>query len=103
MGGLTRKVLVLAGMALIAMVLLPTAVAVAQDQYPPVPPSVEAGNVSVGGKTATADDPGVEVKALAFTGSSDAVPTVWVAVGLVVFGGALVCVARQRRTASNHC
>jgi hypothetical protein len=98
MAGLTRKLLVLTGVA-IAMLLLPAAVAVAQEQYPPVPPSVDANTVSVGGKTASVDDP---AKALAFTGSSDTMPTVWVAAGLVVFGGALVFVARQRRTASNR-
>ena len=100
MGGLTRKVLVLAGVALIAMLLLPAAAAVAQEQYPP---SVEVAGASATrtAGTATHHDP-TNAKALAFTGSSDTIPTIWVAVGLVVFGGALVFVARQRRTASNR-
>jgi LPXTG-motif cell wall-anchored protein len=41
-------------------------------------------------------DPAVAARNLAFTGSSDSIPTAWVGAGLVVLGAALVFVARRR-------
>lgn len=93
MAGLTRRALVVLGIAFAALLLAPTVAAVAQEQYPPeVSPAsvVRSGGV---------DDPG---HSLAFTGSSDTIPVVWVAAGLVIFGGALIFVARQRRSASSR-
>jgi LPXTG-motif cell wall-anchored protein len=41
-------------------------------------------------------DPAVAARALAFTGSSSSIPTLWVGVGLVALGAGLVFVARRR-------
>ncbi len=94
MAGFTRRAFVVLGIALLALLVAPTVAAVAADaeQYPP----------SVSPATATKSGQGSEYDpghALAFTGSSDTIPMVWIAAGLVVFGGALVFVARQRRSA----
>jgi hypothetical protein len=80
---------------LLALLVAPTVAAVAQEDYPP---SVSPASVTKSGQSA-GYDPG-NTKSLAFTGSSDTIPVVWIAAGLVVFGGALVFVARQRRSAS---
>lgn len=97
MGGITRRFLMVFGVAMLALLLTPAAVAVAQsEQYPPSPSVEPASAVRAGG----IDDPAKS--SLAFTGSSDTVPMIWIAAGLVVFGGALVFVARQRRSASNR-
>jgi LPXTG-motif cell wall-anchored protein len=100
MTGLARRVLLGLAVAVLASLVLPATVAVAQEgsQYPPTPSvDVEAASVEDPG------DPGdPAVAGLAVTGSSDSISMVWVAVGLVVFGGALVFVARQRRSAANR-
>lgn len=95
MAGMTRRVLAVLGAAMFVALLLPAAVAVAQEEYPPKPPAVEGVTVS---RAATHTDP--TTQQLAFTGSSDTTPMVLVAGALVVFGGGLVFVARRRRTAS---
>lgn len=98
MAGVTRRWLAVFGMAMLVLLLTPAAVAVAQsEQYPPSPSVEPASAVRARG----VDDPAAK-SALAFTGSSDTVPIFWIAAGLVVFGGALVFVARQRRGASNQ-
>ena len=97
MAGVTRRWLVVFGMAMLVLLLTPAAVAVAQtEQYPPSPSVEPASAVRARG----VEDPAKA--SLAFTGSSDTVPIFWIAAGLVVFGGALVFVARQRRGASNQ-
>ncbi len=92
MAGFTRRLFVVLGVAVVALLLVPAVAAVAQQEE--YPPSVSPADAS---KTAAVHDP---AKSLAFTGSSDAVPMIWIAAGFVVFGGALVFVARQRRSAS---
>jgi hypothetical protein len=101
MAGFTRRTFVVLGVVLLTLLLAPTVAAVAQEaQYPPSSSVAPASVVKAGGVGDPGDpaDPG----ALAFTGSSDTVPMVWIAAGLVVFGGALVFVARQRHRASNR-
>jgi hypothetical protein len=93
MAGFTRRTFVVLGLALLVLLVAPATVAMAQEQYPPNPSVAPATAVKAGG----IDDPAA--KSLAFTGSSDSIPMVWIAAGLVVFGGALVFVARQRRSA----
>jgi hypothetical protein len=99
MAGFTRRAFVVLGIALLALLVAPTVAAVAAEaeQYPPSvsPASVTKSDQSAG------YDPG-HAKSLAFTGSSNAIPMVWIAAGLVVFGGALVFVASQRRSASTR-
>ncbi|MFN8024879.1 MAG: LPXTG cell wall anchor domain-containing protein [Acidimicrobiia bacterium] len=160
MGTFVRRILAVAGVALLATMFAGTAIASAQaEEYPPpttvpgdlnVPPTVQVGGeVAVSGDscgpnqpvtirfngtpvgTATTDanghfatsfkvpagtTPGVytvtaeneicvlgasvtvqpAAAALAFTGSSSTVPTLWVGVGLVALGAGLVFVARRR-------
>jgi LPXTG-motif cell wall-anchored protein len=103
MTGLARRVLLGLAVAVLASLVLPATVAVAQEgsQYPPT-----SSSSPVEVKAASVEDPGdpgdPAVAGLAVTGSSDSISMVWVAVGLVVFGGALVFVARQRRSAANR-
>jgi LPXTG-motif cell wall-anchored protein len=80
------------GAALFVALLLPAAVAVAQEQYPPQQPPLEVQSAAT-----VRHDPTTQSQ-LAFTGSSDTMPIVLIAGALVVFGGTLVVVARRRRT-----
>jgi hypothetical protein len=83
------------GIALLALIVPATAALAAEgEQYPLVQPTSVVKTHQAAGY-----DPG---QSLAFTGSSDTIPMVWIAAGLFVFGGALVFVARQRRSASNR-
>ena len=57
--------------------------------------SITASNAACVLSGAIQVDPATATK-LAFTGSSNSIPTLWVGVGLVALGGGLVFVARRR-------